>query len=71
MKRYRVRNHGNLARIEIDPEDMNIFFTNDELRGSVVERLKSLGYTYVALDLSGYRTGSMNEALMNANDRSE
>lgn len=71
MKRYRVRNHGDLARIEIDPEDMNIFFANDELRGSVVERLKSLGFTYVALDLSGYRTGSMNEALMNANDRSE
>lgn len=66
MKRFRVRNHGDLARIEIDPEDMNIFFTNDKARSSVVERLKSLGFTYVALDLSGYRTGSMNEALMNA-----
>jgi uncharacterized protein len=68
MKRYRVRNHGNLARIELDPEGMNILFNDSAARSSVVRRLKDLGFTYVALDLSGYRTGSMNEALIKPGD---
>jgi len=65
MKRYRVRNHGNLARIELDPEGMNVLFTDANARSRVVRSLKALGYIYAAIDLSGYRTGSMNEALMN------
>jgi uncharacterized protein len=68
MKRYRVRNHGNLARIELDPEGMNILFNDSAARNNVVRRLKDLGFTYVALDLSGYRTGSMNETLIKPDD---
>jgi pyridinium-3,5-biscarboxylic acid mononucleotide sulfurtransferase len=63
MKRYRVRAHGDLARIEIDPNDMEALFAEPETRAEVARELKALGFTYVTLDLSGYRTGSMNETL--------
>jgi len=61
-RQFRVRSHGDLARIELgsgeDPHPL--FETGEE---SVVCKLKALGYIYVALDLEGYRTGSMNEAI--------
>lgn len=57
---HRVRHHGNMARIEV-PADQLAFLT--ERAAEVVKRLKELGYTYVTLDLEGYRTGSMNETL--------
>lgn len=56
----RVRHHGDTARIEVAPEDIGRLV---KLRAEVVEGLKRAGFTYVALDLEGYRTGSMNEAL--------
>ena len=57
----RVRLHGeNLARLEVLPEDFPRLM---ECRTSVIEMLKKLGFAYVALDLAGYRTGSMNEVL--------
>lgn len=56
----RVRHHGNLARIEVP--DAYIRFVIDNA-SEVESKLKELGYTYVALDLQGYRTGSMNETL--------
>lgn len=59
----RVRVHGGIARIETSPDDMPRVVA---ARGRVAEGLKSLGFTYVALDLGGYRTGSMNEALPEA-----
>ena len=60
FKGIRVRVHGGLARIEVAPEDMERFLGNaDEVTG----KLKSLGFTYVTMDLKGYRTGSMNEVL--------
>ncbi|MBR1806961.1 MAG: hypothetical protein IJ774_11345 [Selenomonadaceae bacterium] len=52
--------HGNLARIEISPEDFSRLMT---IRAAVVDKLKSLGFAYVTLDLQGFRTGSMNEVL--------
>ena len=56
----RVRVHGNLARIEVAPEDKGRFLlTADE----VTSKLKELGFSYVTMDLKGYRTGSMNEVL--------
>lgn len=60
---FRVRHHdNNTARLEIGKEDFQKMF-DDETRASIVERLKTIGYKYVTLDLQGYRTGSMNEVL--------
>lgn len=56
----RVRIHGNLARLEVSPENFSKLLN---LRGVIVDKLKSLGFTYVTLDLQGYRVGSMNETL--------
>ena len=58
----RVRHHGKIARIEVLPDDFSKMI-DDDMRKSIVEGLKKLGYAYVSLDLSGYRTGSMNETL--------
>jgi uncharacterized protein len=59
---YRVRSHGDLARIEVSPEEIERFFEKS-LREKVVAEFKKLGFVYVSLDLTGYRTGSMNEGL--------
>ncbi len=59
----RVRHHEDIARIEVPPEDLARFFeggTNE----AVAHALKNIGYRYVTLDLQGYRTGSLNEALL-------
>jgi len=56
----RVRHHGAIARIEVDPEDMALL-TDDRKRAEVVAQFRTLGYTYVTLDLAGYRQGSMSE----------
>lgn len=58
----RVRHHGKLARIEVGIDEIDRFF-DKELREKIVEKLKEIGYTWVCLDLIGYRAGSMNEAL--------
>ena len=62
FKQLRVRIHGLLARIEIMPEDFNRVLTQ-EIREKIYQALKNFGFSYVALDLKGYRSGSMNEAL--------
>lgn len=62
FKLFRVRHHGTIARVEIAPSDIGRML-DERLRTRLSRRLKSLGYTYVALDLDGYRTGSMNETL--------
>jgi pyridinium-3,5-biscarboxylic acid mononucleotide sulfurtransferase len=58
----RVRHHGDVARIEVGPDDIAALAEVD-LRQQIVEAFKTLGYRYVALDLEGYRTGSLNEVL--------
>ena len=58
----RVRHHGHIARIEVPRGEINRFLS-DSFRKKLVDKLKELGYTYVTLDLEGYRTGSMNEVL--------
>lgn len=58
----RVRVHGSMARIELLPEEFPRLM-EPETRTGVVQALRGLGFTYVALDLQGYRTGSMNETL--------
>ena len=64
FQQFRVRVHGNLARIEVLPKDMNRLFENRE---NISKKLKMLGFSYVAADLMGYRTGSMNEPLAKEN----
>jgi uncharacterized protein len=59
---FRVRYHGDTARIEVDPLEIPRF-ADAAVRTAVVEACKTAGFTYVALDLQGYRTGSMNETL--------
>lgn len=61
LKEVRLRDHGNTARIEVSPKEIRIL-TKKDIRKKVVNRLKKLGYTYVSLDLQGYRSGSMDEA---------
>ncbi len=58
----RVRDHGHIARIEVTRREINRLLS-DSFREKLVEKIKQLGYTYVTLDLEGYRTGSMNEVL--------
>ena len=62
LRQVRVRHHGEIARIEVDQEGMDLLM-RDGNRARVVERLRSLGYLYVTLDLAGFRSGSMNEGL--------
>jgi pyridinium-3,5-biscarboxylic acid mononucleotide sulfurtransferase len=57
---YRVRYHGDTARIEVSVEEI-ARFADQALREEVVEEFRQAGFTYVSLDLAGYRTGSMNE----------
>ena len=56
----RVRLHGNLARIEVHKEDVGKIL---DRQSAVVRHLRTLGFTYVTLDLEGYRSGSMDEVL--------
>lgn len=63
FRNVRVRHHGDVARIEVEPQEFARLL-EDEARAQIVESVRSAGYTYVALDLAGYRTGSLNEALL-------
>jgi len=58
----RVRSHDDLARIEVTPEEVDSL-AESGTREKLVKRFKEVGFTYVTLDLQGYRTGSMNEEL--------
>jgi TIGR00268 family protein len=64
FKHVRVRDHGVVARVEIAPQEIERA-CGYEIRQLIVENCKKCGYPYVCLDLEGYRTGSMNEALRN------
>jgi uncharacterized protein len=62
FRQVRVRHHGDTARIEIDRDDFGRLLSEDAAQ-KIVAAFKELGYTYVCLDLEGYRTGSMNEGM--------
>lgn len=65
FKQFRVRAHGSgapLARIELLPEDIDKLMAA-EVREEINDKLHGIGFAYVALDLKGYRTGSLNEVL--------
>jgi uncharacterized protein len=59
---YRVRSHGDVARVEIAPDEMDRALRLD-VAAAISRRLKEAGFLYVALDLDGYRTGSLNASL--------
>lgn len=62
FRQFRVRLHDNLARIEIAPEEMPRALSPD-VAAAIALHLKKAGFIYVALDLEGYRQGSLNETL--------
>jgi pyridinium-3,5-biscarboxylic acid mononucleotide sulfurtransferase len=62
LRQLRVRHHGQVARIELDEGGMSVLM-NGGRRQAVVDRFKQLGFSYVTLDLAGFRSGSMNEVL--------
>jgi uncharacterized protein len=66
LRQVRLRHHGDIARIELDQPDMAKIIKTD-IRQGIIEHFKTLGYKYVTLDLTGYRTGSLNEVLGIAN----
>ena len=63
FRRVRVRHHETIARIELDPGDFPRLL-DPALRARVIAAVRDAGYPLVTLDLQGYRTGSMNEALL-------
>ncbi len=62
IRQLRVRHHDNIARIEVEPQDF-ITLTDESVREQVVQKFREIGYSYVTLDLQGFRSGSMNEVL--------
>lgn len=58
----RLRHHAPIARIEVDPQDFDILMAHRE---EIVTNLRKLGYTHIALDLSGFQSGSLNLAISN------
>lgn len=62
FKLVRVRHHDKIARIEVEPEEWKRF-ADLELRSLIQQKLREIGFLYVTLDLTGYRTGSLNETL--------
>ena len=60
FSQFRVRDHDTVARVEVPPDEIARATAN---RDRIVEGLKAAGYTYVTLDLEGFRSGSMNEPL--------
>jgi uncharacterized protein len=60
LSQFRVRAHGDVARIEVTPDEMDLAW---ELRGRIADAVRESGFAWVAQDLDGYRSGSMNETL--------
>ncbi len=65
---FRVRHHDTIARIEVHPEDIERV-TTEPNRSVIVEKLKSLGFKFVTVDLQGFRSGSLNELLTDEEKR--
>ncbi len=62
IRQLRVRHHDTIARIEVEPADLPTV-TEETTRTKVAEYFRSIGYSYVTLDLDGFRSGSLNEVL--------
>jgi uncharacterized protein len=70
VRELRVRDHGSVARVEVGPNERRLFF-DDELLDHVSSALRELGFAHVALDMSGYRSGSMNDSLPTVRNRKQ
>jgi uncharacterized protein len=68
VKEFRVRHHDLIARIEVRPDDLDKV-TAPVARARIVEHLKALGFRYVTVDLQGFRSGSLNETLLDEQSR--
>jgi len=68
FQQMRVRHHNQVARIEVPPEEFAPVLAQRE---QIIDKLKAVGYTYVTLDLAGFRSGSMNEVLVSTNGRQQ
>lgn len=65
LNQFRVRIHGeDLARIEVEPNDIEIFL-KENVREKITKKFKDIGFNYITIDIQGYRTGSMNERILN------
>ncbi len=64
FQQIRVRHHGDIARIEVSPQERTRF-ADEKIMDQVDKQFRQIGFTYTALDLKGYRTGSMNEKIVN------
>ncbi|MBI5755938.1 MAG: ATP-dependent sacrificial sulfur transferase LarE [Nitrospirae bacterium] len=64
FRQFRVRYHGEVARIEVETEELRHIMEDTLLREKIAKRFKEFGFTYVTLDMEGYRTGSMNEVFV-------
>lgn len=62
FRQFRVRVHGSMARIEILPQEFDKLM-EETVRQKITDAFKEYGFSYVSLDLTGYRTGSMNETI--------
>lgn len=67
-RQVRVRLHGPLARIEVDPQDM-VLFLDDKFRKEILASYGRLGFLHVALDLAGFHSGSMDKEVKNSSGR--
>ena len=67
LRQCRVRHHGDLARIEV-PADRIAELMQPATRDRIERHLRQIGYTFVAMDLRGFRSGSMNEAMNTRSD---
>jgi uncharacterized protein len=65
LTQVRVRHHGEIARLEVRPDEFRKLIT-EKARAKLIAGLKKLGYAYITLDIEGYRTGSLNEPLRKA-----
>jgi len=62
FKEFRVRHHRDIARIELKEENMAMAL-NPEIRKAIAEKLKSIGYRFIVIDIEGFRSGRMNEGI--------
>lgn len=70
FRQVRVRHHDTVARIEVEAADIPRL-ASPEIREAIADEFNKLGYTYTTLDLTGYRTGSMNAVLSNIGGRKD
>jgi uncharacterized protein len=62
FREFRVRYHGDLARIEVAQNEIDRLLEKP-IREPIVKKFKEIGFTYVSLDLQGFRSGSLNETI--------